>query len=75
MVAGASYESPDISLLVQEAINDSQYDDDGNAVALSFDTNLALAGDRIRIAMFEHATLKAPELVVTYKPRRTYVVT
>jgi hypothetical protein len=32
MVAGASYESPDISLLVQEAINDSQYDDDGNVV-------------------------------------------
>lgn len=74
MVAGGSYESPDISLLVQEAINDSQYDDDGNVVALSFDTNLASAGDRIRIAMFEHATLKAPELVVTYKPRRAYVV-
>jgi hypothetical protein len=39
-----TYESPDISLLVQEAINDSQCDDDGNVVALSFDTNLAGAG-------------------------------
>ena len=74
MVAGGTYESPDISLLVHEAINDSQYDDDGNVVALNFDTDLASAGDRVRIAMFEHATRNAPELVVSYKPRWAYAV-
>ncbi len=52
----------------------SNYQEDGRIVCLQWDTILAINGDRTWIAMFEHATLSAPELVVTFRPRRVYVV-
>jgi hypothetical protein len=38
-----------------------------------WDNILAINGDRNWVAMFEHP-LMAPELVVTFTPRRVYVV-
>ena len=63
-----------MSLIVQEAINDSSYDDDGNVICLNWNSGDATKGDFIRVAMFEHPENPPAELVVTYKPRRVYVV-
>ena len=73
MTTGNTYESTDISSIVQQAINLAQYQEDGRIAGLTWNTNSAPYGFQARPAMFESGYNSA-ELVLTFRPRRVYVV-
>lgn len=72
MVTGGTYETGDLSLIIQEAINDPGYAEDGNILGLNWDSQDAGPGDLKTIAQYEHPTYNPVELVVVYKPRRVH---
>ena len=72
---GNTYDSADLTQIIQEAINDPGYAADGNELGVRWDPQNPLPGDMFYVANYEHATYDPPELIVIYKPRRVYTVT
>jgi len=70
--AGNTYQSPDLTALVQHAVSRPTYNDGGPIVVSWIPTNTNNLNRRI--ASFNHPTLNSAELVVTYRQRRIWTM-